>query len=62
MKVSVYRLDGGGLSVLVQASVGKGRAPVLLQGITPENVVEKVLPVVAAFRGPKKPRQEELPL
>lgn len=53
VKVSVYKLEQGELAVLVQASPGKGRAPVLLQGITAENIVEKTLPVVVAMRKQK---------
>lgn len=59
MKVWVYRADEGPMTVLVQASPGKGKAPVVLGGITPQNVVEKVLPAVTAMRLPKPP---QLPL
>lgn len=41
------------MSVLVQSSPGKGRAPVLLQQVTAENVVASVLPVVEQLRRPK---------
>lgn len=50
MKVSVYKDEEGKLSVLVQASVGVGLAPILVGEITPGNVVEKVLPVVKSMR------------
>lgn len=53
MKVSVYKLEGGGMSVMVESSPGKGRAPVLLQDITPENIAAKVLPVIQQLRRPK---------
>ncbi|GAH45695.1 unnamed protein product [marine sediment metagenome] len=53
MKVSVYKLNEGGMSVLIQSTPGKGRSPVLLCGITPDNVVDQVLPVVRQMRRPK---------
>lgn len=53
MKVSVYKGEGGVMDVLVEASIGKGRPPLLIQGITQENVIDKVLPVVNAMRRPK---------
>ncbi len=53
MRVRIYKLEDGRLDALVEASVGKGRAPVLLQGITPENVVAEVGPVIEAMRRPK---------
>ena len=59
MKVTVYATLEGEMSALVEASPGKGRAPVLLQGITPANVVESVKPVVEAMRRPKQPKPVE---
>lgn len=56
MKVSVYKAEDGSMSVLVQASPGKGRPPVVLMGITPENVVAETLPVVEGMRRPKEVR------
>lgn len=56
MKVSVYPIEEGGFKVLVQASPGSGLAPVLVQGVTQENIKGKVLPVVAAMRRPKRPK------
>ena len=53
MKVSIYKEEAGGFSVLVQASPGKGRSPVVLTGITKENIQEKVLPAVEVARRPK---------
>lgn len=53
MKVSVYKNEDGTMSVLVQASPGKGRSPVLLSGVTPENVVQMVRQVVDGMRLPK---------
>lgn len=51
MKVSIYKLPDGSMDALVEASPGNGRAPVVLRGITPENVVEAVLPVVREMKG-----------
>lgn len=56
MRVHVYKDDKGNLSALIEPSPGRGRAPVLLQGITEENVVREVLPVVEGLRGPRLPR------
>lgn len=51
MRVSVYKGDLGALSVLVEPSPGRGRVPVLLQGITEKTVVQAVGPVVRDMRG-----------
>lgn len=61
MRVHVYKHDDGDMSVLLEPSPGKGRPPVVLQGITSENVREKVLPQLAAMRAPKEPRVRQLP-
>lgn len=61
MKVSVYKGLEGAMSVLVQASPGAGRTPVVIEGITRENIQEKVLPVVVAMRLPKPLQQLILP-
>lgn len=53
MKVSVYKLEDGGVSVLVQASPGKGRSPVMVDGVTKANIREKVLPVITQLRAPR---------
>ncbi len=53
MKVHVYQVDEGSFSVLVIPSLGKGRAPVLLQNVTSENLVAGVLPVIEDARRPK---------
>lgn len=60
MRVLVYKGEKGALSVFVVPSLGKGRAPVLIQAITPGNVAELVLPVILAMRKPREPRQAEL--
>ena len=56
MKVSIYKHEDGKMSALVQASVGKGLPPVVIQGITPENVEEKIAATVAELRKPRAPR------
>ena len=53
MRVYVYLLEDGVMAAMVQASPGKGRAPVMVQAVTCENVVEKLLPVVAQMRLPR---------
>ncbi len=53
MKVSIYKGPEGRLTALVQSTPGKGRAPVVLNDITAENVLEKVRPVVDAMRLPR---------
>lgn len=53
MRVSVYRLPEGKMSVLVEASTGRGLSPVMVEGVTSENVVHKVLPLVTQMRRPK---------
>lgn len=58
MKVSVYKVLGGGFSILAQAAPGKGRPPVLLQGITPGNVSAKTLQVVTQMRRPRGEQME----
>lgn len=51
MRVSVYKLDDGRMDVLVEASPGSGKAPVVIQGVTQEDLVQRVGPVVDAQRG-----------
>lgn len=61
MRVSVYIMPDGAMTALVQASPGSGLPPVLVSGVTEENVREKILPIVEAVRGPKTPTQLRLP-
>jgi len=56
VKVSIYKLEDGDMAALVEATPGSRMSPVMVQGITPENVVSKVLPEVVALRRPKTPR------
>lgn len=63
MKVSVYKDLGSGMSILVQASIGKGLAPVMIPGITRGNLAAKLLPVLDGMRrgkrvDPAQPPQE----
>lgn len=51
MKVSIYRLEGGRIDVMVEASPGNGKAPVVLQDVTMEGIRLRVGPVIAAQRG-----------
>lgn len=53
MKVSVYVDEKGRLDVLVQASPGKGRSPVIVSDVTLENIVGMVGPIVTQMRRPK---------
>lgn len=61
MRVSVYKLEDGGLAVLVQSSPGKGRPPVMIGGVTLGNLTAKVLPVVKQLRKPKGEQTTFLP-
>lgn len=51
MRVSIYRVGDGRLDVMVEASPGNGKAPVVLQHITREDFVSRVSPVIDAQRG-----------
>lgn len=55
MKVSVYAPVGGTMAVLVQATPGSGTPPVVLQGLTLENLKEEVSKVVVGMRGLRNP-------
>lgn len=57
MRVRVYKDPDGNLTALVTASPGHGKPPVVVGGITAENVVDKITPVLEALRGRKLPRQ-----
>lgn len=60
MKVSVYIDEDGRLSVMVQASPGRGRAPTVLPVVTHKDIKEKVLAVVEEMRRPKKAARFDL--
>ncbi len=51
MKVSIYKLPNGKMDALVEAAVGHGKAPVLVQDVTGENIKERILPVIVHQRG-----------
>lgn len=54
MKVSVYKLPEGRIDIMVEAAPGHGKAPVVLQRVTKEDLVDRVLPVLAAQKGRRK--------
>ena len=54
MKVLVYVGVDGPAQVLLLASPGRGKGPVILDGVTPENVIEKVLPAIELMRGDRQ--------
>ena len=56
MRVSIYKRENGQLDVLVEASVGRGLGPVVIQDVTPRDIKEKVLPTIQAMRR-KRPAQ-----
>ena len=62
MRVHVYKSEAGELSAFVEPSPGKGRPPVFLKGITPENVVKELLPVITEMRRPRTVPKGEQPL
>lgn len=51
MKVSIYRLPDGTMDLMVEASPGSGKGPVLARGITQENVKGVALPLINSQRG-----------
>lgn len=60
MRVSIYKLEDGTMSALIQASPGKRRSPVLIQGVTPEDLPGLVAPAVAELRRPREPKYDQL--
>lgn len=54
MKVSVFRLPSGRLDVLVEASVGNGKSPIVVLDVHREDFVGRVGPVVEAQKGRRK--------
>ena len=51
MKVSVYKLPDGRIDIMVEAAVGHGKPPVVLQGITKETLASRLAPVLAGQKG-----------
>lgn len=60
MKVSIYKVSKGRRDIMVQASPGKGRSPVVLCDVTPGDVVSRLEPLIDAMRRPKGFAQGEL--
>lgn len=58
MKVSIYPREDGKVDILVQASPGKGRSPVVLAGVDRSALKAVLLPAVVAARGPKKAEEQ----
>jgi len=52
MRVTVYKDTGKGQSIMVEPSLGSGKAPVVMQGVTKANLRENLLPVLAGLRRP----------
>lgn len=50
MRVWIHKLLDDTLSVLVQPSPGSRMSPVMIQGVTAENVVAQTLPVIEGMR------------
>lgn len=57
MRIRVFKRDDGKMDVFVEPSPGKGKNPVFLERVTPENVAEEVLPVIIEMRRPKQQAQ-----
>lgn len=51
MRVSIYKLADGRIDIMVEAAVGHGKPPVVLQDITSEDFEERLVPVLAAQKG-----------
>lgn len=51
MKVSIYKLPEGRIDLMVEASTGHGKAPVVLLKITKDNLAAQLAPVLDALRG-----------
>ena len=62
MKVSVFKLPDGRIDIMVEASPGHGKSPVVLQNVTRANLVEALGPVLDAQRGRRaSPDGDRLP-
>lgn len=58
VKVYVYKLENGRRDVLVEPTLGNGKAPVLLKEVTSEDILDRVLPVIVEARRPSALYQE----
>ena len=54
MRVSVYALPGGRIDVMVEASLGNGKPPVVVQDVKRGEMASRVGPVITAQAGRKK--------
>lgn len=61
MRVHIYKMGPEVADVMVESSPGKGRAPVVVRHISPENVVGKVGPIIVAMRKPKEGKPAPVP-
>lgn len=55
MKVSIFKLPGGRMDALVEATIGNGKPPVLLKDVTGLDIQERLAPVIREQRGPRQP-------
>lgn len=62
MRVHIYKNQDGTLTGFIEPSSGKGKPPVLVQALTPENAEAKILPAVQEMRSPRLPRGSDQPL
>ncbi|MCK4960794.1 MAG: hypothetical protein KAT00_15380 [Planctomycetes bacterium] len=53
MRVHIYKPEDGEFTILLEPAVGRGLHPVLVHGVTTENVKEQVGPLVDKMRGGK---------
>ena len=51
MKVSIYKLPEGRIDAMVEAAVGHGKAPVVLQRLSKATLIERLPAVLDAQRG-----------
>lgn len=60
MKVSIFKLPDGRIDIMVEAAVGHGKPPVVLQDVTRETLRERLAPVLATQKGRRErgPRGE----
>lgn len=60
MRVLIYKGEGKAVAILVEATLGNGKPPILLRNVHVDDVVEVVGPVIRAQRG-KRLVQPSLP-
>lgn len=59
MKVNIYKEPGGTFAIMVQASPGKGKPPVVVLGLAVRDVAGAVRPIVDEMRRPKESRPSD---